>query len=469
MRTWRIVMIVLGTACVTHTAGLADELVQITRPVMIAKLLPAIVNITSYVGTAASPSDNAVAAATTAGGRGKTMDGSGFIVDPTGYIATNYHVVEGAYRIVVMFSDGETADAKLVGSVRMGDIAVLRVNVGSPLTAVKWGDSDRLQIGDSVFAVGNPLGLGLSVSAGIVSALNRNIMETPYDHFIQTDAAINHGNSGGPLFNMQGEVIGMGTAFISPTNSSAGLGFAIPSSGVRFVVDRIEKYGWLRPAWLGVKVEQVTPELADAIGMAKPQGDIIAKVFDNSPASAAGFQVGDVIVQFGDQMQPNEPALLRDIVRAPIGENVKVVLWRNGQTKESAIKVAEWPRNLWDTLNAPETTDPVVERVSPDLGLSLGPLTKDARASYQLGADQEGVLITRVAANTDAAHRGLAAGDVILRLQQETVASSADMRAALDKARAQQHKFVAMLVLQPASTPPALPTPRWLAVRIASD
>jgi len=469
MRAWRILMIVLGTACVTCTAGLADELVQITRPVMIAKLLPAIVNITSYVGAAESPSNSAVAAATTAGGRGKTMEGSGFIVDPTGYIATNYHVVEGAYRIVVMFSDGKTADAKLVGSVRIGDIAVLRVNVGTPLTAVKWGDSDQLQLGDSVFAVGNPLGLGLSVSAGIVSALNRNIMETPYDHFIQTDAAINHGNSGGPLFNMQGEVIGMGTAFISPTNSSAGLGFAIPSSGVRFVVDRIEKYGWLRPAWLGVKVEQVTPELAEAIGMANPQGDIIAKVFDNSPASAAGFQVGDVIIQFGDQMQPNEPALLRDIVRAPIGENVKVVLWRNGQTKERTIKVAEWPRSLWDTLNAPETTAPVVERVSPDLGLSLGPLTKDARARYQLGANQEGVLITAVAANTDAAQRGLAAGDVILRLQQDTVASNADMRAALDKARAQQHKFAAMLVLQPTSTPPTLPTPRWLAVQIASD
>jgi serine protease Do len=306
MRAGRILLILLGMVCVAPAVGLADELLQITRPAMIAKLLPAVVNITSYVGTAEPPSGNVVTAATPAGGRPKTQDGSGFIIDPAGYIATNYHVVEGAYRIVVMFSDGKTADAKLVGSVPIGDIAVLQV-------AVKWGDSDQLQVGDPVFAVGKPLGLGLSVSAGIVSALNRNIMETPYDHFIQTDAAINHGNSGGPLFNMQGEVVGMDTAIISPTTGSAGLGFAIPTSGVRFVVDRIEKYGWMRPAWLGVKVEQVTPELAEAIGMPNPQGEIIANVFDNSPASAAGFQVGDVIMQFGDQKPPNEPALLRDI------------------------------------------------------------------------------------------------------------------------------------------------------------
>jgi serine protease Do len=458
----------LAMVCVAPAVGLADELVQITRPAMIARLLPAVVNITSYIGAAEPPSGNVVTAATQAGGRPKTLDGSGFIVDPAGYIATNYHVVAGAYRIVVMFSDGTTADATLFGSVPIGDIAVLRVNVETQLTAVKWGDSDQLQIGDSVFAVGNPLGLGLSVSAGIVSALNRNITETPYDHFIQTDAAINHGNSGGPLFNMQGEVVGMDTAIISPTTGSSGLGFAIPTSGVRFVVDRIRKYGWMRPAWLGVKVEQVTPELAEAIGMANPQGEIIANVFDSSPASAAGFQVGDVIIQFGDHKPTNEPSLLRDIVRAPIGEDVKVVLWRNGQTEERTIKVAEWPRKLWDTLNAPELTAPVVERIPPDLGLSLEPLTETARAHYQLDANRKGVVVAGVTANTDAAHRGLAAGDVILRVQQETIASSADMSAALDKARAERRKFAAMLVLQPRNTPPT-PTPRWLAVRIASD
>jgi serine protease Do len=467
VRAGRILLMLLGMVCVTPAVGLADEVLQITRAAMIAKLVPAVVNITSYVGTAEPPSGNVVTAATPTGGRPKTLDGSGFIINPAGYIATNYHVVEGAYRIVVMFSDGTTADAELFGSVPIGDIAVLRVTVGTPLTAVKWGDSDQLQVGDPVFAVGNPLGLGLSVTAGIVSALNRNIMETPYDHFIQTDAAINHGNSGGPLFNMQGEVVGMNTAIISPTTGSAGLGFAIPTSGVRFVVDRIEKYGWMRPAWLGVKVEQLTPELAEAIGMPNLQGEIIANVFDNSPASAAGFQVGDIIIQFGDQKPPNEPALLRDIVRAPIGEDVKVVLWRNGQTEHHTIKVAEWPRKLWDTLNAPEVTAPVVEQIPSDLGLSLGPLTEAARARYQLGANREGILVTGVEANTDAAHRGLAVGDVILRVQQETIASSADMRAALDKARAQRRKFAAVLVLQPTKTL-STPTPRWLAVRIAS-
>jgi serine protease Do len=199
----------------------------------------------------------------------------------------------------------------------------------------KWGESDALQIGDPVFAVGNPLGLGLSVSGGIVSALNRNIMDTPYDHFIQTDAAINHGNSGGPLFNMKGEVIGVDTAIISPTTGSAGLGFAIPARGARFLVERLKQFGWLRPGWMGLKVDQVTPEIADALGMKpaegpQPAGSIISKVFEDGPAAKAGLRVGDVILRFDDQKPSDERALLRNIVMAPPGETVKLTVWRAG-------------------------------------------------------------------------------------------------------------------------------------------
>ncbi|MBE7159382.1 MAG: trypsin-like peptidase domain-containing protein, partial [Rhodospirillales bacterium] len=197
----------------------------------------------------------------------KSYVGSGFVIDPSGVIVTNYHVVEKAFDIEVTFADGTRFPGKTLSASRLADLAVLQVQPDHPLQAVHWGDSDTVAIGDQVFAAGNPFGIGLSVSAGIVSGLNRDIQNSPYDDLIQTDATINHGNSGGPLFDMQGNVIGVNSAIISPTQGSAGLGFAIPSNTAHFVIDRLRTYGWVRPAWIGVKIQQVTPEIAAGMGM----------------------------------------------------------------------------------------------------------------------------------------------------------------------------------------------------------
>jgi len=336
---------------------------------------------------------------------------------------------------------------------------------------IKWGESDALQIGDPVFAVGNPLGLGLSVSGGIVSALNRNIMDTPYDHFIQTDAAINHGNSGGPLFNMKGEVIGVDTAIISPTTGSAGLGFAIPARGARFLVERLKQFGWLRPGWMGLKVDQVTPEIADALGMKpaegpQPAGSIISKVFEDGPAAKAGLRVGDVILRFDDQKPSDERALLRNIVMAPPGETVKLTVWRAGHEFEVRPTIIEWPKPLWDRLNGSETA-PLAPAIPSNLGLSLAGMSDNLRAKYGLEPGQTGALVAGVMANTDAADRGLVTGDVILRVQDQPVATPQSVQAVIDAVREQKRAFAVMLVL-PKVQQSALPGPKWMALRVAA-
>ncbi len=467
-RPLRDLLLASSLLCATSAATRADDMMCGPQAGLFRSLLPSVVNITTYIGAPASEPANAAASSSQDEARNKMATGSGFIVDPSGFIVTNYHVIEGAYRIVVTFSDGRTEFATVAGSVPVGDIALLKVHTDTPLPAVHWADSDQVQIGQPVFAVGNPLGLGMSVSSGIVSALNRNIMETPYDDFIQTDAAINHGNSGGPLFNMHGDVIGMDTAIISPTSGSAGLGFAIPSNGVHFIVDRLQKYGWVRPGWLGIKVEQVTPEIADAIGLPTPEGEIIAEVFSESPAAKAGLQVGDVIRRFGDRMPPNEPALLRAIVHVPIGETVNIAVWRQGQTLTLPATIQEWPKSLWDALNPPEQTTPVAERIPPGLGLSLAPLNSAARSKFRLPPEATGVLVTGVTTNTDAAHRGVAAGDVILRVQDANVASPADVTAALEKAHADKRNYAVVLLLQSTKASP-IPSPRWMALRITNQ
>ena len=465
----RALLVGLVLAVASVPAASADDMMMMSRPGLISGLLPTVVNITSDIGQSETAAMD-VAAKGDADARPRTLTGSGFIIDPAGYIATNYHVVAGAYRIIVMFSDGETAPASLAGYSRPCDIALLKVTTNRTLAAIRWGDSDALQIGDPVFAVGNPLGLGLSVSGGIVSALNRNIMDTPYDHFIQTDAAINHGNSGGPLFNLKGEVIGVDTAIISPTTGSAGLGFAIPAGSARLVVDRLKQYGWLRPGWLGLKVDQLTPEIADALGMklpegAQPQGSIISKVFENGPAAEAGLRVGDVILRFDDHKPSDTRELLRDIVAAQPGQTVKLTVWRPGHEFVVKATIIEWPKQQWDRLNAPIESAPVAPAIPPNLGLSLAEVTDELRAKYGLEPGQTGVLVAGVMANTDAADRGLATGDVILRVQDQPVASPQAVQAAIDAVREQKRPFAAMLVLPKVQQ---LPGPKWMAVRVAS-
>src|SRR5271165_5000991 len=261
------------TAALGSQPAAAQGTMDFNQSDLIRSLLPSVVNVASTV----QGSTQSGAA------RPQTSQGSGFVIDPSGLIATNDHVIHGAYQIQVTFSDGQTVPAKLVATAPTIDIAVIKVETQHALIPVHWGDSNKLQIGDPVIAIGNALGLGMAVSSGVVSALNKNINASPYDDYIQTDASINHGNSGGPLFNRAGEVIGMDTALISPTTGSVGLGFAQPAADVKFVTERLIRNGWARPGWVGGAAADVTPELAQALGLPSPKGMIITALAAGGP------------------------------------------------------------------------------------------------------------------------------------------------------------------------------------------
>ena len=430
---------------------------------LIRGLLPTVVNITSFVTDTAS-------AGTTANARSDrpdTLRGSGFIVDPSGVILTNDHVVEGAYHIQVMFSDGVRVPGRVLAATSIVDLALVKVDTRHALTAVRWADSDKVQIGDPVLAIGNPLSIGLSVSAGIVSALNRNIMDSPYDDFIQTDAAINHGNSGGPLFNRSGEVIGIDSAIISPTTGSVGLGFALPSNHARYVADRLLRDGRIQPAYLGVKIEQVTPDIASALGMQQPAGSIVDAVREGGPAAAAGLQVGDVIVRYDNQTPADDRALLRDMARSIVGQAVPVTVLRAGHEQALRVTPIVWPEPATASNAGSRQRSRPAMLVPPNLGLSLSTLTADLRARYGLHMQQSGVLIDGVAADTDAFDRGLVPGDVILRVQDADAESPEQVQAAIGAARGQRKAFILVLVLPKAQQ--QNPGPRWRALKVSAS
>jgi serine protease Do len=305
-----------------------------------------------------------------------------------------------------------------------------------------------------VFAIGNALGVGISVSSGIVSALNRDIEDSPYDDFIQTDAAINHGNSGGPLFNMQGEVIGIDTALISPSSGSSGVGFAIPAREARVIIDRLMNYGWLRPGWIGVKIQQVTPDMSEALGIERAEGSLVSYVAPGGPAAAAGLRVGDVILHIDAAAPTDERAILRTIATTPIGENITLALWRDGKPASLTVSVHEWPRAQWETLDPPVSMATPSHGVPADLGITLG------------AAAQTGVLVTGVAAGTDAAQRGLVAGDVILRVQEKTVTNAAEVQAAFQAVRARKREFALVLVDPKVHEKPG---PEWIVLRVSDN
>jgi serine protease Do len=317
-----------------------------------------------------------------------------------------------------------------------------------------------------VFAVGNALSVGISVSGGLVSALNRNIMDSPYDDYIQTDAAINHGNSGGPLVDANGKVVGIDTAIVSPTDASSGVGFAIPSHNARDVVARLMQYGWLHPGWIGVKIQQLTPDMCLALGLSSPRGSIVANVAPDGPAAAAGLQVGDVIVRFGAEAPSDERALLRAIATAPIGRDIVLGILRDGKPLSLNVTVKEWPRSNWDRFDAPISAPAPHHHVPADLGITMASLDSANRAQYGIGLTQAGTLVTGVAAETDAAQRGLVRGDVILEINAHLVSGPADVQAAIDRARAQKRDFVVALIQPKVSKQPG---PEWVPLRVSDD
>ncbi len=382
--------------------------------------------------------------------------GSGFIVDPQGYIVTNNHVIDGADEITVVLHDNTNLPAELIGRDERTDIAILRVHPSEPLTAVGWGDSDTLRVGDWVLAIGNPFGLGGTVTAGIISARARNIQAGPYDDFLQTDAAINRGNSGGPLFNLAGEVVGVNTAIYSPTGGSVGIGFAVPSSLARSVADQIIRFGHTRRGWMGVRIQSVTPEIAESIGLDSPRGALVASVTPGGPAEAAGIQAGDVIVEFNGREIPEMRRLPRVVAETAVDSEASVVLWRQGQTRTVQVRLGELEvaerEGLLETTPPDQPQTPGggkpegAERQLSALGLSLAPVDDEMRRQYNLGSSVEGVVITEVTPGSPAAEKGLRAGEVILEVSQERVSSPNDVTERIRQARQAGRRSVLLLV-----------------------
>ncbi|HEY2133884.1 MAG TPA: trypsin-like peptidase domain-containing protein [Acetobacteraceae bacterium] len=430
---------------------------------LIRGLLPSVVNITTLVADAAPPLT--IEAGSQVPGRPKAFQGSGLIIDPSGVVLTNAHVIAGAYAVEVMFSDGVRVPGQVISTAPSTDLALVKLVPPHPLAAVSWADSDKVQIGDPVFAIGNPLGVGLSVSSGIVSALNRNIMDTPYDDFIQTDAAINHGNSGGPLFNRDGEVIGIDTAILSPTTGSVGLGFAIPANDAHFVTNQMLHNDHVRPAYLGVRIEQVTADMATALGLPAATGSIVNVVDAGQPGSVAGLQVGDVILRYNNETPSDERALLRAVAKSPIGQAVPAVVLRAGQERAVQIVPIAWPESE-NPVGTSAGQAPRAIVVPENLGLQLSPLTADLRTQHGLRMQQAGVLVGGVAAGTDAFERGLAPGDVILRTQDSDVGSPQEVQAEIEAARA-RHKAFIMVLVQPKAQQGG--DPHWMALRVSGS
>ncbi|MGO1078026.1 DegQ family serine endoprotease [Inquilinus sp. CA228] len=381
--------------------------------------------------------------------RNATALGSGFIVRANGFIVTNYHVIEGAEEITVVLHDNTSLEAKLIGRDDKTDLAVLKVETDKPLPFVDFGDSDVMRVGDWVLAIGNPFGLGGTVTAGIISARSREINAGPYDDFLQTDAAINRGNSGGPMFNMDGQVIGINTAIYSPSGGSVGIGFAIPSSLARGVIDQIIEFGRTKRGWLGVRIQSVTPEIAESLGLQKPEGALVAGVTEGGPAAKAGIESGDVILQFDGKPISESRRLPRVVADTPVDKQTSVTVWRKGARKDLPVTLGELEAAEESGLLA-STTDSQSDSSKPQeldsLGVTLSALTDPLKKQYSLADDQKGVVVTAVTGGSPAAEKGLKPGDVIVEVGQTEVAAPADVAKKVTEARDGGRKSVLLLV-----------------------
>ncbi|ODT08069.1 MAG: serine protease [Mesorhizobium sp. SCN 65-20] len=360
--------------------------------------------------------------------------GSGFIIDAEqGIVVTNNHVIADADEIEVNFPDGSKLKATLVGTDTKTDIAVLKIDPKvKPLTAVKFGDSNKMRIGDWVMAIGNPFGLGGSVTVGIISARNRDINSGPYDDFIQTDAAINRGNSGGPLFNMNGEVIGINTAIISPSGGSIGIGFSIPAEIAAGVVDQLVNFGETRRGWLGVRIQPVTDDIAESLAMKTAKGALVAGIIKGGPVDNGVIQPGDVIIKFDGKDVIEMRDLPRVVAESPVGKAVDVVIVRKGveQTVKVTLGRLEDGEKLAEGENGQtsEGTDKGAEVATASvLGMTIGELNADTRAKFGIAQDVSGAVITSVAKDSAAAERGIVAGEVITEIAQESVSTPKDV------------------------------------------
>ncbi len=380
--------------------------------------------------------------------------GSGFIIDPKGIVITNNHVIEGADEIIVNLQDGTRLKATLRGRDPKTDLAVLVVKPSRPLPYVEFGDSDKVEVGDWVLAIGNPFGLGGTVTLGIVSARNRDINAGPYDDFIQTDAAINKGNSGGPLFNMKGQVVGVNSAILSPSGGSVGIGFSIPSNLAKKVVAQLVKYGETRRGWLGVRIQTVTEDLAEGLGLKKPMGALVADVTKGGPADRAGLRPRDVIVEFNGVKVEKMRDLPRIVAETPVGAEVVVKILRDGKPLDIKVTLGrlEKAEKMMRKAAREKGKAGVGEKTKVLLGMKLGPLDDAARKRHKIPEKvKKGVVVLSVKPGADAEKKGLAAGDVILEAGNVEVSMPADVEKQIEAFRKKGRKAIPFLVLRKAA------------------
>ena len=371
--------------------------------------------------------------------------GSGFIIDEAGIVVTNNHVIENAEQITIYLANDDSYEAEVIGRDAKTDIAVLKFDPkGAEITAVTMGNSDELRVGDWVMAIGNPFGLGGTVTAGIVSARGRDIGAGPYDDYIQTDASINRGNSGGPLFDMDGEVIGINTAIFSQTGGSVGIGFAISSNLANKVVNQLIEYGRTRRGWLGVYIQEVTDEIAESLGLDEAVGALVSNITAGGPADEAKLEAGDVILSFNGQKIERMRDLPRIVAETDVDTTVDVEIVRNNKRMTLKVKLGELEQAENGGLlsnNQQSTT-----KSFGDLGFSAEQLDADLASEYGLEEDQQAVIITEVVQGSPAAEKGLAAGDVVVRFGQSRITTLEQLVKGIDDARDAGRSGVLMLI-----------------------
>jgi serine protease Do len=377
--------------------------------------------------------------------------GSGFIIDPAGLVVTNNHVIANAEQITVTLSDDTTLQAEVIGRDSVTDLALLKVDAKAPLPAAMWGDSNKTKVGDWVLAIGNPFGLGGTVTSGIISATARDIHSSPYDDYLQTDASINRGNSGGPMFNLAGEVIGINTAIFSPSGGSIGIGFAIPSTLARPIIDQLKATGKVERGWIGARIQPVTEEIAEAVGLDKGRGAMIAAVDPASPAAQAKLQPGDVILSYDGKPIDRSRQLPRLVADTPPETAVKLMMWRDGKEQEIELKVA----GLNPNRSPPPATEPEKPKTPPSvdaLGLKLTKLTPELRKQFSLPDTAKGVVITEVPQNSAAAAQALRPGDLVIAVGHEAVGAPEEVQQKVAAAKKNGHKNVLVRVEREGSS-----------------
>lgn len=391
------------------------------------------------------------------GGAGKPMErevyslGSGFIIDADGYVVTNSHVIADAEEIQVILHDDTKLEATIVGRDSKTDLALLKVESKKPLPYVRLGNSDQVRVGDWVIAIGNPFGLGGTVTAGIISARSRSINAGPFDDFLQTDAAINRGNSGGPMFDLNGEVIGINTAIFSPSGGNIGIGFAVPASQAKPILEQLKEHGRTFRGWLGVKIQQVTEEVAESLGMPRAYGALVLEINENSPASDSDIQPGDIIIEFDGKEVEEMRKLPRLVAETKIGKDVEVVIWRNGEQHVTSVTLGELDETKQEVASLSESGNKAGNgdlKSKELLGMELVTVDADLRKRFEVSEEVAGILVLNVKPGSASAKQEILTGDIITRVNDRNIRQMDDFTNALRALKKSGRGFALVRVLR---------------------